>query len=556
MLITPRFYQDNFIQGAYAGWGRGERNQLVVSPTGSGKTYTFCFITKQYIATYRKPVVVMAHRDVLLSQISLSLATIGVNHDLLCNKKAKTFIGNLHTKKLGQSFYQEGSPVIVSSVDTLVRRDVSSWADTVGLWVMDEAHHVLRANKWGRCVEKFPNAWGLGVTATPIRADGKGLGRHASGIFDNMIEGITMAELIDLGNLSDYEVFISPIARDVMHQLASVGLQFGDINQKEAAEVLDKKYIIGDVVAQYKRHAMGQRGITFGQSIEHCEHMAAAYNAAGVPAIALSSKNSDAERWEALDKFERGEIWQLVNCALFDEGFDVPAVSVVSMVCATESFGKFSQQFGRALRPLEGKSHAIILDHVGNVLRHKTPDAPRVWTLDDRQRSNRTRSEVTDTSCLECLKPYDKDLLNCPYCGTPNDLFAAPVDQANTALKVKDEELVPMSREELQALWNEKVAIERDRASVFNAHVAAGKSRELAGIIASKHDSRLKAQEALREEMVRYFTMLEYQGYTVDQARIKFGRNFNIDCFTAQTLGSTEANTLRERIIEYVSSQK
>lgn len=551
-MILPRYYQDDLIAGAYNGWAKGQTNQLLVAPTGSGKTYTFSFIARDFLSQHKRPVIVMAHRDVLLSQISLSLATIGVPHDLICNTKAKRFIGDLHTRKLGKSYYSMGSPVVVTSVDTLVRRDTSNWGANVGLWIMDEAHHVLRDNKWGECVSKFPNALGLGVTATPLRGDGRGLGAHASGVFHNLVETITMAELINIGNLSDYTVAISPLAREVMHQLANVSHKFGEFDSKQAAEVLDKKYITGDVVAQYKRMAMGKRGITFGQNIEHCHHLAEAYNAAGVPAIALSSKTGDKERWQALDDFEAGRYLQLVNCALFDEGFDVPSVVCVSDVSATESYGKFAQRFGRMLRPLAGKPFGIYNDHVGNVLRHKTPDAPRVWSLDDISRKNDTKSEITDTSCLECLRAYEKNLLTCPYCGEPNDLFIIKPDMnPNASVKVVDEQLVEMTREELQSLWGQKSYIDTPSSKVLATQLANGQPRPIAIAISNKHEARYNAQAKLRSVMAEFFHKLEQKGYTVTQARIKFVREFRIDVVTAQTLGEREANTLSERIISY-----
>jgi DNA repair protein RadD len=484
----------------------------------------------------------------LLSQISLSLASVGVHHDLLCNTKAKRFIGDLHTKNLGKSYYSLGAPVLVSSVDTLIRRDTSNWDAQVGLWIMDEAHHVLRSNKWGRAVEKFPNALGLGVTATPERADGRGLGAHASGFFHNMVESITMSELIAQGNLSDYEVFISPIARDVMHQLANVGKSFGDFNQKQAAEVLDKKYIIGDVVSQYKRHANGQRGLTFGQNVDHCNHMAQAYNAAGVPAVSLSYKTPTHEIWKAIEDFKHGTLLQLVNCALFGEGFDVPACAVASFVSATESFAKFAQEFGRPLRPMEGKKKAIILDHVGNVLRHRTPDTHRVWSLDDVKRGSRTTNEVKDINCLECLKPYDKELLACPFCDTPNDLFLPRPEQVGGTLKVVDDELVLMTREELQALWKDKEYIESSQSAVFNSQLSRGTGRELANVIASNHGRRGRVQVLLKDTMAAYINVLGEHGYSVDQARLKFARTFGIDVFSAQVQKEAVMKELTEKV--------
>jgi len=552
-MIIPRPYQNKIIEGVYDGWNSGINSMLGVSPTGSGKTYVFSFIARDFIRQHKKPVVVMAHRDVLLSQISLSLATIGVHHDLLCNRKTKRFIGDLHYKELNNSFYTEGAPVIVTSVPTLNVRDVSSWSDNIGLWIMDEAHHCQIDNMWGNCIEKFPNALGLGVTATPERTDGGGLGIETlggSGYFGGMVEGATMSELIELGNLTSFVVKISPHARQVMHQLANVPIKFGELSAKETAEVLDNKYVVGDVVGQYIQHAKGKRGITFGHDIKHCEHIALAYNQAGVSAVALSSNTPDKDRWDAIEKFKSGEILNLVNCKLFGEGFDVPACEVVSMASATLSYQKFAQEFGRGLRPSPGKKEAIILDHVGNVLRHKTPEIPRYWTLGNRSRSNNTQSEITDTSCLECLKPYDKNLINCPWCGEPNDIFL-PRTGADKQIKVIDGELVEMTREELQALWDDRAKIDIPPIEYYGDLIQGGMPKEFANVHTARHRKTAIAQAELRVLQEVFALKHQKLGLNVIQAKRFYAKTFGIDVVSAQTLRPKDANDLIKRMKEY-----
>ena len=133
-----------------------------------------------------------------------------------------------------------------------------------------------------------------------------------------------------------------------------------------------------------------------------------------------------------MNRFRNREILQLVNVDLLGEGVDVPAIEVVSMARPTQSYGLYSQQFGRALRPMEGKTHAIIIDDVNNVLRHGLPDAPRTWSLDRREK--RSRGAIDDAiplrTCLNgaCLAVYPRTNRTCPNCGffSPPTIRSAP----------------------------------------------------------------------------------------------------------------------------------
>ena len=236
----------------------------------------------------------------------------------------------------------------------------------------------------------FPNSRGLLVTANTERADGKGLGRHADGLADTLVEGPGMRDLINQGYLSDYRIFAPP--SDLNLDGVEIG-STGDFKQNQLKLRIKKSHVVGDVVEHYKRLANGKQGITFATDVETATEIAAQFNAAGVPAEAVSAKTPDRLRVEISRRFERGEIKQLVNVDLFGEGYDVPAVEVVSMARPTESFNLFCQQFGRSLRILEGKTGAIIIDHVGNVMRHGLPDAYQAWTLDRREKGKRKKKE-------------------------------------------------------------------------------------------------------------------------------------------------------------------
>jgi len=378
-IITPRWYQTPLIDDTYKEWNDDKQNVAIVAPCGSGKTYTMGFIAREF-NNRNQYVMQFAHRDVLLSQISLSYATLGIRHNLMCNNKAKKFISNLHMEELGKSYFDESAPVCVASTRTYYNKSTINIDNKVGLWLMDECHHTLADNQAGKVVSRFNNAYGLGVTATFCRLDQKGLGRNQGGVIDSVVSRVTAHDLIESGDLCRYRVVSTPLSKQFHHDIQSIK-QGREYDEKEKRTMLNDKRrnVVGDVVGTYKKFANGLRGITFCQDIEACEKMAAAYNAAGVPAIALSSRNSNEEIWNGIRAFKRGDVLQLVNCMLFGEGFDVPSCYCASFVNPTKSYGKFTQEFFRPLRTLPGKDYAFIFDHVGNIEEHGLPDHGLVW---------------------------------------------------------------------------------------------------------------------------------------------------------------------------------
>lgn len=316
--------------------------------------------------------------------------------------------------------------------------------------VVHNCHHVLAENKWGRAQRMFPNAFGLGMTATPCRADGQGLGIHADGLAHALVEGPGLAELIRDGYLVNYRVLkTKPADLDLSGVHVTSG---GDYNQKEsAAAVKRSRCIIGDAVRIYSEHTPGKRAILFAADIEHAEQMAEAFNAAGIPAKNVSGAK-DTDRDTAIADFKSGKLLVLINVDLFGEGFDVPACEVVLMCRPTKSFALYSQMIGRMLRldispVLMGawdtysvaqrlqfiaespKPQATLIDLVGNVgTQYKVGDYDYVglpegfnnWTLDRRSRARAPSDGIPLRRCtnLVCGKDYERTEGCCPYCGT------------------------------------------------------------------------------------------------------------------------------------------
>jgi superfamily II DNA or RNA helicase len=535
-IVRP--YQAKFEADIQAPWASGARNVLGVLPTGAGKTFVFSHIIK----TAGCPCIAIAHRQELVYQISLALARWGVRHRIIGPSSVIRFAVAQHMREIGRSFVDDRAPHAVAGVDTLVRRvdELRDWSPRVGLWVTDEAHHVASGNKWQRAVAMFPNARGLGVSATPVRADGAGLGRHANGVFDALVVGPTMREIIRLGYLTDYRIFAP--ASDLDLSTVAVGGS-GDYVREQLRGAVRRSHIVGDIVQHYQRIAPGRLGVTFVPDTDTAAEVADAYNAAGVPAAVVTHKTNDIVRAYLIEQFRNRELMQLVNVDLFGEGFDLPAIEVVSFGRPTQSYALYAQQFGRALRIMDGKREAIIIDHVRNVERHGLPDGPRTWTLDARERRAKADPDMIPTRvCPECTLVYERVHTACPYCG-----YYAPPSVRNGPEHV-DGDLTELDAATLARMRGEVDAIDMTvgefAVSLHQRHVPTiGHPRMI-----RNHEAAQVAQVSLRAAIAQWAGVWRDRGATDAESYRRFYFRYSTDVLTAQTLGANDAADLTARI--------
>lgn len=550
--LDLRDYQHKLKAEIFEAWRAGAKDVCAVSATGSGKTRTSASVVHEF-SNAGVPTMIAAHRQELVGQLSCAMAAEGVFHNIIASKSTVRLVSNMHVSRLGRSFYHPEAPAVVSSVDTLIRRDVSSFADKIGLYVTDESHHLLVANKWGKCRSLFPNALGLGVTATPDRSDGHGLGRHASGFFDTLVLGPPMRDLIRQGYLTDYRIFCPPPSIDLSNISVTAS---GDYNRDQLKSASAKSTIVGDCVSHYRRIAMGKRGVTFVVSVEDAENTAEAFNAAGIPAKVLTGLNTDAERSETIGQLERGEILQIVAVDIISEGFDLPAIEVISFARPTQSYSLYIQMFGRALRPSPGKQVAIILDHVGNVERfiakgRGLPDTPQQWSLDSRERgakSVKPDDVISLTTCLAdgCFAAYDSNLPACPWCGAVPQVAAG----GRSAPERVDGELYEMPLELMAQLRGEADRIvEPDYPEQVRQEMLAKHAPQVGVHTAVKRAGMLQdAQLKLRGYMAQWLNVWERLGLPLADVQRMFAQTFGCDVLNAQTLGLKETQELGEQV--------
>ena len=557
-MYELRPYQTQAKHETYRAWQQGQRFVIVVMPTGGGKTP----FASEIIREHKGAACAIAHRQELVGQLSLALATQNVYHNLIASRATVKFISTYHTMELGRSFFHPQAPVAVAGVDTLIKRDLGSWAHQVTMWVQDEAHHLLmkangnKPNKWGKAVNMFPNARGLGLTATPERADGKGLGRDSHGLFDHMVEGPTMRELIGWGNLTDYRLFAPYQVVDVTN--VDVSQQTGDFNQTQLRAANHKSLIVGDVVEQYIKFAIGKRGVVFAVDVETATEIAQRFQTFGIRAEVVSAKTPDNIRTELISRLRRGDLDLLVNVDLFGEGFDLPAIEVACLARHTFSKSLAYQQFGRAMRPMEGKSHALIIDHVGNFAaqggmpgRHSLPDSNQSWSLDARERGTRGKrdeSVIPVTACQECMSVYERILARCPYCGhIPEPLGRSRPEQV-------DGDLFEMTPEALAQMRGDAIRA-HETPEALKARLAGG---GLAPIIVNSQvklrrgsfDEHTSSLNELTESINYWGAVREMVGDSRQEAYRRFFHRFGVDVLTAQALPNKDVQELLMKVQE------
>jgi DNA repair protein RadD len=437
MSLTLRPYQSQAISDLRLAYRDGARAPLLVLPTGGGKTIVMAEILRG-IADRGRSAIVLVHRRELIAQTADKLQLAGVEHGII----AAGILAADH-------------PIQVASVQTLARR-LDRMPFAPDLIVIDEAHHAT-AGSWQRVMDHWPDALRLGVTATPARLDGRGL----SAAFDRLIFGPSVADLISLDYLVNSRIYAPPLVAD----LSQLKRRAGDYANDQAATAMDRPTVTGDAISHYTRLASGQRAIAFCCSVQHAEHVAASFNAAGIPASTLLGATDPVRRDQVVQRFAAGELQVLVTVDVVSEGFDIPAASVAILLRPTQSEGLYLQQVGRVLRPAPGKAAAIVLDHVGNVHRHGWPDDPRDWSLADRERRTRASAAAPSVrTCPECFAAF-KPAPVCPCCGAA----CAPPPRV---IRQQDGDLKELQREAVQ----QRVA-ERKKAQSIEQLIQVGIAR-------------------------------------------------------------------------------
>jgi superfamily II DNA or RNA helicase len=542
---------------------RGKRNVMVVIPTGGGKTVCMGDMARHHDGWG----VSMAHRKELVGQISKAFAREGIVHSVAAAKNTVTDIQTEHYEEFGRSFInQNKADWTIASVDTVKSKN-SDWGERfrrATLGVIDEGHHALKKNKWGEVFGNFSDeVAGILYTATPCRADGKGLGRDFDGIVDEMIEGPGMRWCIDNGYLTDYDYRGFKVNDLDLTKVKTTTT--GELNKEEAAALMrSSKYFVGEVVGTYVSEAMGKLGVCFAQNIEEAQKLTDQFNRSGVPAALVTADTPSAERRNILRRFRARELLMLVNVDLFGEGFDLPAIEIVIMARATASFSLYAQQWGRVLRlmispilaaawdtytPLQrlmlisqsDKPRGVIHDHVGNLIRHGgPPDQHKLWSLAARSRSGADDGiPLRNCDNKKCAKPFERIHHTCPHCGKRQDPPASSSGGAGP--QVVDGDIYLYSDEELAKLRGDASKIDRPQY-IAQQHQGTAIGRNIANMQAELQ----REQRNLRHAMNCWAGM--FPNADIESSTMRFFHTFKLDVLAAMCLKAQDARELRERI--------
>ena len=415
-MLTLRDYQQKGIDTTRDAL-RLNDSVIYVLPTGGGKTAMAATMAGN-AAAKGKRCLFLVHRRELIKQTQDAFTLSSIHYGTIqagrpADPLAKVHIGSIQT--------------IVRRLERLQRPD---------LLIVDECHHA-RAKSWATVIE-WAACKTVGLTATPCRLDGKGLRGH----FDEIIMGPKMAELIKAGWLADYRIY-APFEVDA----SAIRIRGRDFRPEELDVLMSKRAIIGDVVDHYKRIVSDRQAIVFSPTIKHATLVSAAFNQAGVPSTCIYGSMPIQERDQAVKGFRQGDLQVITNVDIIGEGFDMPSVYCAILLRHTMSLSLYLQQVGRCLRPQEGKTEAIILDHVGNVRRHGFPDEDREWSLDGAQkpRKQADKKHVLVKQCEACYAVVFQSAEFCPYCGAVFETKERVVHEA-------DGELVEMDRKVQQKL--------------------------------------------------------------------------------------------------------
>lgn len=514
----------------------GNRAVAIISPTGTGKSY----IMGEFNANY-EDTVNLVHRTELLQQISLSLCMRDIPHNIIGQDSTIKHILKIQNKMFGKTFYDYNAPHTVGSLDTLLSRydkHQKLFKSTKRL-IIDEANHVTQKNKWGKAVQLFnPEAKIIGLTATPRRLGGEGLGSHADGIFDDMVVGPGIRWHIDQGNLCDYKVIIPK--SDLEKFLRMPKGQGTDFKTGDLRDAFKESRLVGNIIEEWFKHAWGKQTLIFAPDIQSGHEIEEAFKFYNVDALMLSSKTKDRERFEGIQRFKEKDLRVVINVALFDEGLDISGVECVTHARSTLSLSRYLQTNGRGLRADKDNPNKIltIIDHTQNTLRHRGVCTNRQWTL-DRYKKPKAPTEYALTVCLSCARPYLRTHKACPFCSEPK----APGESSRITPEMVDGDLTLVDAETLQKLMLGANQID-DAQKVQEKTWYKTKSLRFVARNKKMRDKRL----ALRDELFKVMKSWG-EGYSEKQRDVNFFLQFNMTKYEALALNqSRDLIALTEKI--------
>lgn len=358
----------------------GASSVLLVSPTGSGKGTIAAYMCASS-AERGKRCAFVVHRREIVKDLVGRVVRLGVEPGVILGDHPRG---------------DASSPVQLCGVQALVARGELPDLDFV-IW--DEAHHCA-ADTYQKVRAAYPKAKHVGLSATPVRADGKALGDA----FQRLVVLAQPSELVAAGILVEPDVIAPP---------------------KRVKGIVE-------VVPSWVTHAPGLRTVVFAANKRHATEIASAFRAEQIEAEHIFGDTPSKERDRRIARFASGETLVLVNVGVLTEGTDIREIACVILARGMGGVSQYIQTVGRGLRAAPGKTRAVVLDLAGNVHEHGLPTEDRDYDLDGTGIKARDKEKAPSLrQCLACGAVF-RPVPECPICGTE-----APPPEVPKTVKAK-----------------------------------------------------------------------------------------------------------------------
>ncbi|EPT7000073.1 DEAD/DEAH box helicase [Cronobacter sakazakii] len=457
LTITPNFAQERALNQLRRNW-KDTETFMVYSPTGSGKTGLAAFIVAGFVSRGMR-VLFCAPYTILIGQTANRFVEYGLPGDEI------GYIWADHPN------YDPARKIQIASADTLIRR---VFPDNIDLLIIDEAH--LRKKRILQDIERL-RAKGvkvIGLSGTPFSPF---LGKY----YDRLIKPTTIAELIQRGDLSNYE-FYAPTKPDLKGVKTSSSLEYGkDYNEAQLAEIMCGSTLVGDIVQNWLENGRDLPTIAFCVNVAHANYLTIQFNLAGVNAEVMTADTPVEERQTIIHRFETGATKIIVSVGVLVAGFDSD-VRCIIYARPTKSEIRWLQALGRGLRTAPGKDSCLIFDHSGTVHRLGFPDTIEYDELVSKsdgmevgaRRVAEERAEKLPHECSQCHFMKPAGVYVCPKCGH-KPLAGDDVDtDTRRKLKKLGGDGQQPTKAEKQAWWSQLKFYQRQRISQGKKPVSDG----------------------------------------------------------------------------------
>lgn len=358
--------------------------------------------------THNKKILILVHRKELAEQHKDLLAEHGMD---IPNIRVALFFSEIN--RLGEN----GTPDLI---------------------ICDESHWIPNTL---RKVLDYYGCWVIGLTATPCRLSGAAMGD----VYETLITGISVKELIANKCLAPYEYYSVPVA-----DTTNLPIQHGEYVMASAEELLMKTAIYGDVIKSYQKFAEGAKTIIYAASIKHSKSVVKAFCEAGYKAAHIDGSMSKADRQQIMNDFRAGKITIISNVMLIVEGISIPDCECCVLLRPTISTTVYIQSAMRCMRYKEGKI-AKIIDCVMNYTKMGLPDDDREWSLEKKISHRKEFNDdgtLTIRQCSNCFKCF-RTAPKCPWCGFEYEVKGRELKQIKD-VELKRIEAIEMEEQERQ----------------------------------------------------------------------------------------------------------